>query len=159
MKRPVQCVSCFFRSIFKKSNYITNSRRCGANPPTSVQDLLLTSFVFSSDLPTLPSIVWCLNGHIIWNCFLFISWSISNFTWNLQATLCSQLGRTSQATPHLGSRFKILNSDRFFCYKCFFLKYSRALKVILSIFISDPPSPAVHVLPSLLPKDSAALAT
>ena len=67
VKRQVQCVSCFFRSIFKKSNDITNNRRCGANPPTSVQDLLLTSSVSSSDQPILPSIVWwCLNGHIIW---------------------------------------------------------------------------------------------
>ena len=57
VKRPVHCVSCFFRSIFKKSNDITNNRRCGVNPPTSVQDLLLTSSVSSSDLPTLPSIV------------------------------------------------------------------------------------------------------
>ena len=123
-------MSCFFRSIFKKSN-ITNSRRCGANPPTSVQDLLFTSFVSSSDLPTLPSIVWCLNGRIIWyyTLFLFIFFSIPNFTWNLQATLCSQLGRTSQATPRLGSRFKILNSDRI----CFFAIYGSFFKILKSV--------------------------
>ena len=104
---------------------------------------------------------WRVISFDILHCFLFISFGIFISTWNLQATLCSQLGRTSQATPRLGSRFKILKSDRicFFFAIYHFSKYSRALKLFLSILFSDPASPAVLLLPSLLPKDSAALAT